>query len=497
MSTTSGTSILDQRNSKATSEKWGGDIFTYNIANAMNEYDTDLAKYNTSKTKATNITNELKNTDLTEDEKKSLNGELAGLNETMSTLNNKYDGDITKYDINTLYSDYTKDLQYVNYVDSLENAKNSTINQARKDETQKIQYADTRNALMQKYIPETLMAQGIANTGYTADALLKAENKYNQYVIDAISERSKLETDAMQKYQDAAAEFKLAQDEQAYNEFLAKQEKAKAEEEEQRAMYTTMIDLIDTGYISAEKNAAIPYDAAIARLKAAGASEETIQNFTKYFDKVFGTTNGKGGDNGNSSTPPKDPVIEDAPIEEGQAKQHTFSVNNNVYSGGYVPYNHTYEQKGNSGAFIKQTQDDGSVVYAGPLVATAKNTSDSLRVDPKMSSFNWDKIEGGTAGEGSNAASGKFDYNGTTYKVEIEMPCMNEEFSNKAKMILGDGYLDHSVFMYNNKIYLVGTSKYNNGAYQIWALKDDDDLADDILKVLTKSSIPDAEARTT
>lgn len=167
------------------------------------------------------------------------------------TINQKYGGDITAYDFNASYSgdasnrkqayaDYRADLNFVNYINALEQSKNDAIAQAKRNESQKLQYADTRRQLMQKYIPETLLAQGIANTGYTADALLKAENNYNQYAIGAMNDRANAEQDIMKQYQDSYNEYKKEYDEKAYERFLD-------EQSNKGSLYATGIELVNEG----------------------------------------------------------------------------------------------------------------------------------------------------------------------------------------------------------------------------------------------------------
>lgn len=173
-------------------------------------------------------------------------------------INQKYGGDINAYDFeasyvgdanakNKAYADYMADKNFVNYIDTLEQNRVSAIDQAKKNESQKLQYADTRRQLMQKYIPETLLAQGIANTGYTADALLKAENNYNQYAIGAMNDRANAEQDIMKQYQDSYNEYKKEYDEKAYERFLGEQDRIAQEENDKKTLYANGIDLVNSG----------------------------------------------------------------------------------------------------------------------------------------------------------------------------------------------------------------------------------------------------------
>ena len=155
-------------------------------------------------------------------------------------------GDIHSFDINKekanyglygygsadeMYSAYNNDLNFVNRINELDMAKQEQMDAAKKAESQKLQYADTRRTLMEKYIPETLLAQGVANTGYTADALLKAENNYNQYALGAMNEKANTEQNALKAYQDAYALAKQERDQKAYEQFLERNEVEKAREE--------------------------------------------------------------------------------------------------------------------------------------------------------------------------------------------------------------------------------------------------------------------------
>lgn len=241
MSTNKGTSLLEQTNTKK--QKWGGDPHSFDIKGTIKSYDTNLAKYNDVNT--------------SQAEK--------------DAINKQYGGDITKWDNKTAYDDYMADLKYIDYVDNLNEGHNAVVNSARNTESQKMQYADTRRQLMQKYLPETLMAQGVANTGYTADALLKAENNYNQYVLGAMNERAATEQDAMQSYRDALGQFKQEQSEEAYGKFLEAQK-------EDKALYNAGIDLVN--------NATYDKTQLDMWLKSNGVSpdDETYKKVMDYYD---------------------------------------------------------------------------------------------------------------------------------------------------------------------------------------------------------------------
>lgn len=198
-------SLLEQTEGKK--KKWGGDIFNYDIKGAINNYDSQLAKYN----------------------------DVATSQEEKDAINAIYGGDITKWDNKNAYTTYMDDLNYVNYIDSLNRGYESTMNEAKQAAQEKAQYVDTRRTLMEKYLPDTLQAQGLANTGYVADTLLKAENNYNQYLLGAMNEKAQTEQNAMQSYQDALGTYKQQQANTAYERFLQEQAKKETEEKEAKA----------------------------------------------------------------------------------------------------------------------------------------------------------------------------------------------------------------------------------------------------------------------
>ena len=79
--------------------------------------------------------------------------------------------------------------------------------EAEKTARQKKAYADTRSALMYKYLPDTMNAMGLSNTGLASQAAISMDNNYNQYVMGAMSEEAKAKEDAMYNYRQALAEI--------------------------------------------------------------------------------------------------------------------------------------------------------------------------------------------------------------------------------------------------------------------------------------------------
>ena len=262
MSTNKGTSINDQNN--LLKKKWGGNTAEYDINNAVNNFAKNLEEFNAANT----------------------------LQQRKDELNALYGGNILNYKSGAdVYADYKRDLDQINTFDSYASALQQRQDAAKQAEAQKVQYVDTRRQLMQKYLPETLIAQGVANTGYTADALLKAENNYNQYVLGAMNERAQSEQNAMQDYQNALNTYKMQRADQEYQDFLARQEKkeqdalkqeAKAEQDalkqETKDANTKAYML---GFISDIDNGA-DIDSVVKQAEVAGLSQENIDKLKEY-----------------------------------------------------------------------------------------------------------------------------------------------------------------------------------------------------------------------
>lgn len=237
---TNGTSLNDQN--EKNKRKWGGDTINFDINAAVNGFDANRAEYNAAGTS---------------DARKA-------------AINALYGGNIMNYNSGAdVYADWNRDVQSINTIDSYNSALEQSKKTAAETESKKLQYADTRRQLMEKYLPETLLAQGVANTGYTADALLKAENNYNQYALGAMSEREASEQNAMQAYQDAMREYKGKQAEKAYEDFLGKQK-------DESTLYSNAISALEND------DATIEY--VTEYLKANGASQEVIDKATKYYN---------------------------------------------------------------------------------------------------------------------------------------------------------------------------------------------------------------------
>lgn len=209
-------SLLDQN--EELKKKWGGDTLNYDIKSAISGYQPALKEWNDATTTA----------------------------ERKAEISSIY-GDITKWDNETAYHDYMSDVNYIRNIDALNTSATGAMDAAKQAESRAMQYADTRRQLMQKYIPETLLAQGMANTGYTAQALLDAENKYNQYVHGAMSNRATAEQNTMKGYQDALRTYKTERDEKAYERFLQEQANAETTARDQKTAYANFAAMIDEG----------------------------------------------------------------------------------------------------------------------------------------------------------------------------------------------------------------------------------------------------------
>ena len=200
----------------------------------------------------------------------------------------KWNGDIYSFDVyanKDKYQDYgfnsvedymasyNNDMDYVTRFDTATLAKQEAETAAKKAESQQLQYADTRRQLMEKYIPETLLAQGVANTGYTADALLKAENNYNQYATNAMNTRAETEQNILKDYQTTLKNMQKDYADTAYKNFLEQNERESA----------SAVDTSNgSNYIV--KNPQLSWDAVTQYLKTQGYSDETINGLKPMYD---------------------------------------------------------------------------------------------------------------------------------------------------------------------------------------------------------------------
>jgi hypothetical protein len=94
------------------------------------------------------------------------------------------------------------------------------------------EYANNRRSLIEKYMPETLAAMGYANTGLAGDALLKMNNAYDNYIIEAQDKAARNQNDLMSTYREKAMEIEsginaekqevLKAQQDLYNDYLTK-----------------------------------------------------------------------------------------------------------------------------------------------------------------------------------------------------------------------------------------------------------------------------------
>jgi hypothetical protein len=150
----------------------------------------------------------------------------SGIYDQISAYEQQYGGrNLFDIDANTEFTDeatrnqFFKDRNDYGNLTSMRDTYNAQVENAKKAQAEKEAYANTRRALMDRYIPETLQAMGLANTGLTADALLRAENNYNNYILGAKSESQQAQSDAMQSYRDAWQDYTMQKDAEALDKF--------------------------------------------------------------------------------------------------------------------------------------------------------------------------------------------------------------------------------------------------------------------------------------
>jgi hypothetical protein len=243
----------------------------------------------------------------------------------------------------------------------------------------------------------------------------------------------------MQSYQDALGQFKQEQNEEAYERFLAREETAKAEKEaydaEQQGLFSTIDAMVDEGYITDKESA-------IAKMKAYGADDATVQKFSDYWDSTRSKGNTTGTVGGST----------------GEAADKTVEISGDAVGG--------EDATGNLATF-KYSEENG---YSGSLTATSKNSDDPLRVDPQFKRFDFSR----------DGDEGEVTYDGTTYTIAVS-DLQPQSFLSTAKAILGDNYnKPQAMFMYNGEIYMVSDKKYSDGNYKIYLMKGTGDLKDAI-----------------
>lgn len=439
---------------KTTTGKWGGDVFNYDIQGSIQGYDSNLAKYNDAAT--------------TQEEKDAINA--------------IYNGDITKWDNKNAYTLYMNDLNEATYVNSLNDALAKQMEAAEEAERKKVQYAEIRRMLMEKYLPDTLQAQGLANTGYVADTLLKMENNYNQYALGAMNERAQTEQDAMQEYQTALQTYKQKQAQTAYEKFLL-------DEENRQSTKNTLMESIYAG---------ADLDYIMTQAKDAGLSDKDIADLTTQHNKILANNQAELKNVyidaiRNMSDTEQSYVIEDMrqDLEEGNLTKPDFdelmqqlaskvggSTEQFKYNNKWYTYDSTEgtvsEYQSKFGALAGDgfyESNDGKL--SRTLIATSDNGNEKFRVDPNFKKFVWS--------EGDKA---KVEFDGENYRVKVGSLTLEEDvpfFKELLGLSTNEDLKPQTVFMYKDNIYIVSDLKHSrSGEYQIYKLTGTDDLVADI-----------------
>ncbi len=157
---------------------------------------------------------------------------MQGWRGTMSAINNKYGGDILGYAntdaFNALSSSdkaqYYQDVGYFNNLYNTVNAYDTDITNEQRKAREAEEYANTRQRLMQKYIPETLAAMGYANTGLASDALMSLNNRYENYALDAKQQSEQNQSDLLNQYRKQANNYMAERSEQELKDLQTGQE---------------------------------------------------------------------------------------------------------------------------------------------------------------------------------------------------------------------------------------------------------------------------------
>ena len=147
---------------------------------------------------------------------------MQGWRGTMSAINNKYGGDILGYAntdaFKSLSSDdkaqYYQDVGYFNNLYNTVNSYDTGIANEQRKAREAQEYADTRQRLMQKYMPETLAAMGYANTGLAADAMMGINNRYENYALSAKQQSEANQNALLDQYRKAVNDYTTQRSEQ-------------------------------------------------------------------------------------------------------------------------------------------------------------------------------------------------------------------------------------------------------------------------------------------
>lgn len=156
---------------------------------------------------------------------------MQGWRGTMSAINNKYGGDILGYANTDAFkslssadkAQYYQDVGYFNNLYNTVNSYDTGIANEQRKAREAQEYADTRQRLMQKYMPETLAAMGYANTGLAADAMMGINNRYENYALSAKQQSEANQNDLLDQYRKAANDYTTQRSEQELGDIQAQE----------------------------------------------------------------------------------------------------------------------------------------------------------------------------------------------------------------------------------------------------------------------------------
>ena len=210
------------------------------------------------------------------------NDTMSNYRSTMSNLNNTWGGDILGYQNTDAFkglnssqqNQYYNDRTYFNDLYGNVSAYDSEWNQNQANLKREQEYANTRKMLMQRYMPETLARMGYANTGAAGDAMMKLNNTYDNYAMNAQNNALNNEANIFSQYNNVLQNVE--------NEKMAEeQEKLKAINDEKK-----YIADLGGNYTDAQID---------ADGYKSGLTPEQIQELKDYRDSLSGVgTKGSG-----------------------------------------------------------------------------------------------------------------------------------------------------------------------------------------------------------
>lgn len=143
------------------------------------------------------------------------NDAMSGWRSQLGNMNKQYGGDILGYGTSEAFkgldskaqSQYYTDLNNYNALYGTVSGYDADYMQQAKNAKRAEEYANTRRALMERYLPETLAAMGYAGSGAASDAVLKLNNAYDNYAINAQTTAAQNQADIMSKYRQSALDW--------------------------------------------------------------------------------------------------------------------------------------------------------------------------------------------------------------------------------------------------------------------------------------------------